>query len=320
MALTRFYVDRCEPDLVAGWIDQTGPTSRLTIKINGEWVCDLSPTQYRADLREAGLGDGKRAFSFSPEGYLSGPINKISLSLDGKEIYFKIVKSIGNKIIRVNSKPDKEQLFTHIDIDDYPIKVIPRWGYGKPSHQGIADILNRKRENFSELLRQLSECCGVLESVPQENSPDLITPFWRNGFFESFDAAALVGMLCSKKPSCYMEIGSGNSTKFARFAVEKAHLATSIISIDPEPRASVDSLCDRLIRRRLEDCDLSTFDQLESGDFLFFDGSHRVFTNSDVTVFFFGGLAPSQTGRYHSHSRYLSPMGLSARLEHKDVL
>jgi hypothetical protein len=56
--------------------------------------------------------------------------------------------------------------------------------------------------------------------------------------------------------------------------------------LDPEPRAQIDALCDTSIRRRLEDCDLSMFDQLEAGDILFFDGSHRVFTNSDVTVFF----------------------------------
>jgi ubiquinone/menaquinone biosynthesis C-methylase UbiE len=89
MAITRFNVDRCESDQVFGWIDQTGPTSPLTIEINGEWVCDLSPTQYRVDLEEAGIGDGKRGFAFPLAGYLSGPINKVSLILDGKEIYSK---------------------------------------------------------------------------------------------------------------------------------------------------------------------------------------------------------------------------------------
>ena len=31
---------------------------------------------------------------------------------------------------------------------------------------------------------------------------------------------------------------------------------------------------------------MSLFDDLAAGDIVFFDGSHRVFTNSDVTVFF----------------------------------
>src|SRR5262249_38681185 len=53
------------------------------------------------------------------------------------------------------------------------------------------------------------------------------------------------------------------------------------------PRTEIDALCDQVIRRSLEDCDLAMFDALTPGDVLFFDGSHRVFTNSDVTVFFF---------------------------------
>ncbi len=35
----------------------------------------------------------------------------------------------------------------------------------------------------------------------------------------------------------------------------------------------------------LETCDLARFDQLQPGDILFLDCSHRVFMNSDVTVF-----------------------------------
>jgi hypothetical protein len=95
-----------------------------------------------------------------------------------------------------------------------------------------------------------------------------------------------MGMLLIKRPEKYFEIGSGNSTKFARHTIASARLETKLLSLDPEPRASIDTLCDSLIRRRLEDCDLSVFDDLNAGDIVFFDGSHRAFTNSDVTVFF----------------------------------
>ena len=173
----------------------------------------------------------------------------------------------------------------HVD-DYYPVDLIPRWGHGKPPHPQITAILNQQREEFLAVLRQLSACCGLLASIPEESTANSVTPFWKNAFFESLDAAALVGMLCAKKPARYVEIGSGNSTKFARYAIEQMHLRTSITSIDPEPRAIINSLCDRVVRRRLEDCDLSFFDQLEPGDFLSFDGTHRVFTNSDATVFY----------------------------------
>ena len=132
------------------------------------------------------------------------------------------------------------------------------------------------------------------------------TPFWKNGWFENFDAAALVGLLVSKAPARYLEIGSGNSTKFARYAVERAKLPTSITSIDPRPRAAVDALCDKVIRERLEDCDLSLFEQLDSGDMIFFDGSHRVFTNSDTTVFFLEVLPRIRRGVViHVHDIFL---------------
>ena len=142
-----------------------------------------------------------------------------------------------------------------------------------------AAIRNQQREEFSAVLCQLSPCCSLLASIPQESTPNSLTPFWKNDFFESLDAAALIGMLCAKRLARYVEIGSGNSTKFARYAIQQMHLRTSITSIDPEPRAIINSLCDIVVRRRLEDCDLSFFDQLEPGDFPLFDGSHRVFIN-----------------------------------------
>jgi SAM-dependent methyltransferase len=93
MVATRFHVDRCDPDQVAGWIDQEGPVSTVTIEVNGDWVCDLSPTQFRADLLDAGLGDGRRAFCFLLTGYLTGSSNKISLRSQGVEFFCKYVVS-----------------------------------------------------------------------------------------------------------------------------------------------------------------------------------------------------------------------------------
>jgi hypothetical protein len=92
-------------------------------------------------------------------------------------------------------------------------------------------------------------------------------------------------MVQSHKPQLYLEIGSGITTCFTHRAIRDANLATRIISIDPQPRAKIDSICDEIIRDGLETCDLALFDRLQSGDILFFDGSHRVFMNSDVTVF-----------------------------------
>ena len=173
------------------------------------------------------------------------------------------------------------------EVDEYySVEPNARWGYGKPVHPQIAAKLNEQREEFSALLRRFSECRAIFESVPESGDPLTTDPYWQNDYLVYLDAAALAAMLVFKSPLRYFEIGSGNSTKFARHTIKCAGLPTQIISMDPQPRAQIDAICDVTIRERLEDCDLSVFDQLAAGDILFFDGSHRAFTNSDVTVFF----------------------------------
>jgi predicted O-methyltransferase YrrM len=111
-------------------------------------------------------------------------------------------------------------------------------------------------------------------------------PAWIGGAISPFDSLALYAMLRKYAPKRYVEIGSGMTTRFARQAITDGRLHTRILSIDPEPRAEVDAICDETIREGLETADLALFDQLEAGDIVFMDGSHRSFMNSDVTVFF----------------------------------
>ena len=87
-------------------------------------------------------------------------------------------------------------------------------------------------------------------------------------------------------PATYLEVSSGYSTTFAARAKADGGLATRIVSIDPEPRAEIDQLCDEVVRERVEATDLSRFDALQPGDVVFFDGSHRVFMDNDVSAFF----------------------------------
>jgi Methyltransferase domain len=195
----------------------------------------------------------------------------------------RAANAIGYDVHRFSN--DEWRWSYHID-DYYPVDPVPRWGYGKPPHPQITEALARRRSEYSETLSAFAQHLDVMTSVPSRGVVEAGTPYWRNDWFENLDPISLMGMLLTKKPARYFEIGSGNSTKFARHAIETAQLRTKLSSWDPEPRASIDALCDNVIRRRLEDCDLAVFDELEAGDILFFDGSHRAFTNSDVTVFF----------------------------------
>jgi len=125
-----------------------------------------------------------------------------------------------------------------------------------------------------------------LAAVPLRGRPDSGEPYWDNGYLPGLDAAVLYGVLARRAPRRYVEIGSGHSTRFVARAIRDHALPTEIVSYDPSPRASVAGLAKEIHRVRLEDLPLDTLvGSLRAGDVLFFDGSHRVLENSDVTVF-----------------------------------
>ncbi|MEW6696864.1 MAG: class I SAM-dependent methyltransferase [Bacillota bacterium] len=170
---------------------------------------------------------------------------------------------------------------------DYPVNPEPRYGYGKPPHPELTEILNRNAAVYQQYLKSFLQYKDDLVRIPKtQSSPTAAEPAWINGWLPGLDSVAIYGFLALHNPQRYFEIGSGNSTKFARRAIQDHGLQTKIISVDPHPRAEIDALCDTVIRQPVEQADLSVFQELEAGDILFVDHSHRSFTNSDATVVF----------------------------------
>jgi hypothetical protein len=169
---------------------------------------------------------------------------------------------------------------------DYPVKPTPRYGYGKPPHPKLYEIINRNRNDYKDTLKSFLRFRENFLKIPLKNSDDATQPSWVNNWLPGLDSVALYSLLCLSNPKRFVEIGSGNSTKFARRAILDQGLRTQITSIDPHPRAQIDLICDNVIRQPLEDADLTLFDELQNGDVLYIDGSHRCFPNSDVTVTF----------------------------------
>ena len=179
--------------------------------------------------------------------------------------------------------------------DFYPVQPKPRWKKGSQTFEHLWKVLNENRNEYEGFLETLGRNSDVLHSINREQR-SATGPFWNNTWFTALDAAALVNFIGWKKPSRYIEVGSGNSTNFARFAIDFWRLDTEMLSIDPKPRREIDQLCPKVIRKPLEECDLDVFDVLDRDDILFFDGSHRIFTNSDVAVFFFEVLPRLKRG------------------------
>lgn len=168
---------------------------------------------------------------------------------------------------------------------DYPYH--PRRRAWEPSRSRVFDIIRAGASRYSDLLGEFAAFGPQFEKIHvHASSHDTPSPIWLNGWFPGVDAISLYGLLAINNPRWYVEVGSGNSTKFARQAITDHGLRTRITSIDPFPRTDIDSICDKVIRQPCEDVSSEFFDSLTSEDILFIDNSHRSFPNSDVTVFF----------------------------------
>jgi hypothetical protein len=190
--------------------------------------------------------------------------------------------------------------------DYYPVSPRPRWGFDLPAHPAITRQLEKSRANYEASIDDLSRNRDALYAIPDAQVPGTTKPFWNNIWFSCLDAASLVSFLLTRSPKSYLEIGSGHSTLFARHAIAWGKLPTKVVSVDPKPRAEIDALCDETIRRPLEQVPLDIFDRLNAGDILFFDGTHRVFTNSDTTAFFLDVIPRLRPGiLVHIHDIFL---------------
>jgi Methyltransferase domain len=194
----------------------------------------------------------------------------------------------------------------HIELD-FDVFPEPRWGHGRPAHPRLYGLMDAERARYRQRLASFDMYRDDLARIAADEdpvTPDL--PAWNNPWFSGLDAVALYGFLRAEHPRLYMEIGSGMSTKFARQAIKDGRLNTRIVSIDPMPRSDIDRLCDQVIRERLEATPSDTFADVQPGDIVFMDGSHRVFTNSDTVVFFLEILPALPPGVFvHVHDIFL---------------
>lgn len=161
---------------------------------------------------------------------------------------------------------------------EYPYDFSRRWG-----QTGNPHILNIVASHQDTYRANLVEMSGLLSKIEELSTPGPLAMNFANHFMPVLDGLSVM-WAAQKAGKVYMEIGSGYSTIYARSAVGIKGSKTRIVSVDPHPRASIDQLCDEIIRQPVEAVDLSLFDMLGAGDVLFVDGSHRALTNSDVTV------------------------------------
>ncbi|MDX1911071.1 MAG: class I SAM-dependent methyltransferase [Saprospiraceae bacterium] len=190
---------------------------------------------------------------------------------------------------------------------EYKVSFQPRYGHGLPAHGGLLEIIEKQRSTYQFWLEKINSKAVALQNIKKRaEEKDATQPGWNNGFLPGLDIMALYTIIAETKPKRYVEVGSGNSTKVAHKAIRDHGLSTKISSIDPFPRAEIDHLADEVVRRPFESVDTRWLAELEAGDILFIDNSHRMLPNSDATVFFLETLPALRPGVIvHIHDIYL---------------
>jgi hypothetical protein len=193
-------------------------------------------------------------------------------------------RAVANRLIRLAERITGS---TYIALE-YPPAAdsAPRFGWDRPAHPQLVEILAQGRDTYAEHLGHILSFRDELLAIGRD--PTATEPGWiqEPQWLWGLDCASLYTFMRDRRPARYVEVGSGNSTKFVVRARRDGGLSTHITSIDPHPRAEIDQLCDHVVRAPLERAPTTPFSELAAGDIVFFDGSHRVFTGSDATVFF----------------------------------
>ncbi len=185
-------------------------------------------------------------------------------------------------------------------VADYPYRPRARKYEDTAPGRLFSNLLKARTALYQDALSGIKIYNDNLTKIRLVTEIDDPEPCWRNGMLPGLDAMYLYWLIRTMRPKCYLEIGSGNSTKFAHRAIRDGKLPTKIVSIDPHPRAVIDNLCDTIIRTPHEDVDGSFYGEfLTSGDVVFVDNSHRSFQSSDVTVFFTEMLPVLPRGVYY---------------------
>ena len=107
-------------------------------------------------------------------------------------------------------------------------------------------------------------------------------PRFDQDWFPALDAAAAYAMVCGLRPRRIVEVGSGHSTRFLARAIADRELATTLLCIDPKPRATLAGLPLRWLATTLQQAPESCFTELGAGDLLVIDSSHILMPGTDV--------------------------------------
>lgn len=125
-----------------------------------------------------------------------------------------------------------------------------------------------------------------LLKIPLHKKNDL-EYYYDNNVFAYGDGEFLYNIIRHIKPLKIIEVGGGNSTKLIYKAMqqnqtENAAYKCEHICIEPYEQPWLEKLNTTIVRKKVEDIDISFFKQLQENDILFIDSSHIIRPQGDV--------------------------------------
>lgn len=141
---------------------------------------------------------------------------------------------------------------------------------GDRPHLLLNALVEQNRQWHVLVLRMLLTSRDDYRKIPinpLSKDSESTTPSWRNCDLPTLDALTLYGFLTLNAPKRYIELGSGESTRFARRAVRDHHLETEITSM-PAFVFSPGWFEKRAQTMEGDLLDMTIFSTLEEGDIL----------------------------------------------------
>jgi hypothetical protein len=179
---------------------------------------------------------------------------------------------------------------------DYSIEPKTFYPQNKP-HQKLKEFIATNDEKYKALLKKALDYSSSFFSIKDAAvEKDPLQPAWNNDYVPGLDIVMLYTLLNTFQPKKYVEIGSGTTTKTAYKARKENNLQFSITCIDPFPRQEIKAVADDWQEEYIQKASLELFKNLSENDIVFFDGTHTLLPNSDVTWFFLEVLPILPTG------------------------
>lgn len=192
-------------------------------------------------------------------------------------------------------------------------RMSPRFSYSlRTSLREAAFPLRPAKKDTAPNLRKDLGVYADLYRAASRNFEEVVSPYqleirWPrarvfNGFFETIDAELYYCIVRFFRPRRIIEVGAGNSTWFARDALKK-NRGGKLSAIDPAPRLFLPNECE-LVRRLVQDAEITAFRDLRENDILFIDSSHT----EDEAKFLVENIYPIlQPGVFIHHHDILFP-------------